>query len=165
MWSYILLGGLPVSVMAMLLAGIHAQHRLIDAVYRMAAIVWIASATLVLTPLDFLAYSSQGESAIRRVRIIAVALVTLLFVRLAARVWRLPWMERISLTLAFGSVALFFGYLACLYIFGLNTTGLEAATEALAEFFLDAVFVCVLLVPAFVTGWLIAPRQNERPAG
>jgi hypothetical protein len=149
--------------MAMLLAGIHAKHRLIDVVYRMAAVVWIAGATLVLAPLDLWASSPQRESAILWVRIAATTLVALAFVRLTVRAWKLPWMERLSLALAFGSVALFFGYRAGRYILGFNTTGLDAATEALAEFFIDAVFTCLLLLPGVVTGWVIA-RGNREPA-
>jgi hypothetical protein len=164
-WSHILLVGLPLSVMAMLLAAIHAKHRLIDVIYRVAAIAWIASATLVLTPLDRWASTAHTESALRWVRILATAMVALLFVLLTARVWKLSWMERISLALAFGSVALFFGYRAGRYIVGFNTTGLEAAAEALAEFFIDAVLTCVLLVPGVVTGWVIARRHHEHGAG
>jgi hypothetical protein len=161
-WMYVLLAGLPVSVMAMLLAGIHAKHRLIDGVYRSAAIVWAASATLVLTPLQAWVSSLQAASALHWVRMIATALVALLFVGLTTRVWKLPWMERISLTLAFASVALFFGNRAGGYIFGMNTTGLEAESEALAEFFVEGVLTCVLLSPGVVTGWIIARRHHER---
>jgi uncharacterized membrane protein YozB (DUF420 family) len=164
-WSYVLLAGVPLSVMAMLLAGIHATHGLIDAVYRMAAIMWVASTTLLLAPLEWWGRSPESTAILHWARIIATALVALLFVRLAARVWKLPWKERVSLALAFGWVALFFGYRAGRYIIGMNTTGLEATAEALAEFFVDAVFACVLLLPAVVTGWVIARTRHERPAG
>jgi hypothetical protein len=69
------------------------------------------------------------------------------------------------LVLAFASSALFFGFRAGRYIFATNRIGLEAEPEALAEFFIDAVVTCLLLVPSIVVGWLVAREPHERAAG
>ncbi len=163
-WSYVFLAGVPLGIMAILLALIHAQRVLVDPVYRTTAIVWAAGALLVLTPFD-LWMPIQGVSVGRWARAIATALVAMLFLRLTLRAWKLPARGRILTMLGFGSVAMFFGYRAVRYIFPTNSTGLEAASEALAEFFLDAVFACLLLLPELVAGRVVRGRVHERPAG
>jgi len=163
-WSYVLLAGVPLSIMAILLALIHAQRVLVDPVYRTTAIVWAAGALLVLTPFD-LWVPIQGVFVGRWARAIATALVALLFLRITLRAWKLPARGRILTMLGFGSVAMFFGYRAVRYIFPTNSTGLEAASEALAEFFRDAVFACLLLLPELVAGWVVRGRVHERLNG
>jgi hypothetical protein len=145
-WPSVLLGGVPLSAMAILLALIHAKHRLIDGVYRATAFAWATAVILVGTPFDAWELF-QGAAVVHWARIIATALVALLFGGLIVRAWTLPWKQRLSLTIGFGSVALFFGSLASRYVFPMEGGGLEAESEALAEFFFNAVGACVLLLP------------------
>ena len=158
-WSYVLLGGMPLSLMAVLLAAVHRGYRLVDG-YSWTAMAWIVGATLILMPLEIWV----PPSLTRWVRVIMAALVAALFVRLVARAWQRPWRDGAVLVLGFGAVALFFGYRAGKYVSAANTTGLEAAAGALAEFFIDALVTSVLLLPAVVWGWIV--RQKGRgPAG
>src|SRR6188472_3956086 len=50
-WSYVLLGGMPLSMMAVLLAAVHRGYRLVDG-YSWTAMAWTAGATLILMPLE-----------------------------------------------------------------------------------------------------------------
>jgi hypothetical protein len=162
-WSYVLLVGVPLTIMAIILATTCAQYGLVNWADRATALVWAASALLVLTPFEV--WVPQGASVVHWARIIAAALVALLFVGSALRVGRLPGKQRFFLSLGFGAVALFFGDRARRYILPTDGTGLEAATEALAEFFLGAVLACVLLLPGLVAGWIVRRRVHESPAG
>jgi hypothetical protein len=158
-WSYVLLGGVPLSMMAVLLAAVHRGYRLFDR-YSWTAMAWTLGATLILMPLE----TSATISLTRWARAIMTALVAALFVRLVARAWQLPWRDGAALVLGFGAVALFFGYRAGKYVSAANTTGLEAAVDALAEFFIDALVTSLLLLPAVVWGWIV--RQRGRgPVG
>ena len=46
-----LLTGLPLSIMAALLATLHAQYRLQQALHRATALAWLVGAVLLVTPL------------------------------------------------------------------------------------------------------------------
>ncbi len=50
-WSYVLLGGMPLSMMAVLLAAVHRGYRLVDD-YSWTAMAWTVGATLILMPLE-----------------------------------------------------------------------------------------------------------------
>ena len=156
-WSFVLLAGVPVTVMAILLALIHAQHGLVDHAYRTTAALWAATALLVLTPVD--AWVPVRTAVIVHwARVTATALVPLLFLRLTVHIWKLPGKERIVLALGFGSVAIFFGALALRYVLASNSAGLEAVSADLAEFFVDAVVTCLLLLSALAAGRLMRRR-------
>jgi hypothetical protein len=148
-WPSVLLGGVPLSAMAILVALIHEKHRLIDGVYRATAFAWATAVILVGTPFDAWELF-QGAAVVHWARIIATALVALLFGGLIVHAWTLPWKQRLSLTIGFGSVALFFGSLASRYVFPMDGGRLEAGSEALAEFFFDVVGACVLLLPGLL---------------
>jgi hypothetical protein len=149
--SYVLLAGVPVGIMAILLALIHSQHRLIDRAYRATALMWAVGVLLVLTPFEAWLPFEGAWSVARWTRAVATALIAGLFMQSIVRIWSLRWEERIPLALGFGSVAIFFGYRAGRYVFPPTSSGLESMTEALANFFLDAVVTCLLLLPALAS--------------
>lgn len=157
-WSFILLAGVPLGVIAAALGLLHAQYGLIERVYRRTAIACAVTAWLVLAPLEIWV-PFQGAPIIHWARVTATAIVALLFAQLTVRVWKLPGKASILLALGFGSVALFFGFRARRYIVPSDDVGLEAATGALAEFFLDGVVTCGLLLPGLVAGWIARRRR------
>jgi hypothetical protein len=162
-WSYVLFAGLPLSMMAILLALIHAQNGFAGSVYRTTAIVWAAGALLVLTPFEVW-LPSHLAVVIGWARIIATALVAVLFARLSLFAWRIQKKGRIFVALGCGAVALFFGFRAGRYLIPSDAVGMEAASEGLVEFFFDAVFACVLLATGLVGAWLVRWRAHAHPS-
>jgi hypothetical protein len=143
--------------MAILMALIHAQHGLAGPVYRTTALVWAAGALLVVTPFEAW-LPSQFAVPIHWARIIVAALVAVLFVRLSLLVWRLPGKERIFLARGCGVVALFFASRTARYLIPTETVDVDAASESLAEFFIDAGPACVLLSIGLVGARLVRQR-------
>jgi len=158
-WPYVLFAGLPLSVMAILLATVHAQYGLVDGEYRRTARVWVVGAVFLLTPFE-LWRPFQGGYLVRFAGAIATASIAVLFMRSTVRAWRQPWMQRIALTLGFCAVAMFFAYRAWQYVFPARGIGVAEAADALAGFFLDAVITCVLLLPGLVAAWM---SRRSRP--
>jgi hypothetical protein len=152
--SEMVLGGLPMSIMALLLANIHAQYRLTDTVNQVAAAVWVVGTLLILTPLSPWTFSWLGASPIFFAQAAATTLATLLFAILAWRAWRLPSRARFVLSIGFGAVAWFFAPLACQRLVQTfvpaYTEGLSGYAQAQSEFFIGAAITGVLLLPAVV---------------
>lgn len=160
-WPYVLFAGLPLSIMAVLLAVIHSQHSLVDRSYLATALVWTIGALVVLTPFD--AWPAfQSVYLARWARAVATASIALVFMRSTFRVWKQRWTTRIPLVLGFCAVAMFFGYRAWRYVSQPSSTGIDGAAEALADFFLDAVVTCLLLLPGLAAAWFVRKRLRLR---
>lgn len=163
-WPSVILAGAPMSIMAIALAIVHAQYGLVDRVHRAAALAWTGATLLLITPIQALV-PFEAAHLIWWAAAIAAATVALLFGWLTVRARRLPGRASILLALGLGAVALFFGFRAGRLVVAPASDGLEGASEALAEFFIDAVFTSALILPGIVAGWVVQRRVQKNPAG
>lgn len=165
----VVLTGLPLSIMAGLLASIHAQCRLRETVHCATALMWVVSAVLIASPLPAWVSSSQAVDVIWSARTAIDACASVLFVCVAWRAWTLPWRPRLLLIIGFVAVVLFFGALAYQGVRQAlvpqtadRHADLQSVSEGLAEFFMNAVVTCVLLLPA-VAGRLFVGQAGVEP--
>jgi hypothetical protein len=156
--SYVLLAGLPLAIMAMALAILHAQHGLVERIYRILALAWAVAALVVLAPFPVVKHL-PGASAVLWTRVVASALAAARFAGLVVHAWKRR--GRVSLAIGFDGVALFFGFRAGRYLVPSDPGGLESVTEALADFFVNAVITCALLLPGLIAV-SIARRRGEQ---
>lgn len=161
-WPYVLFAGLPLSIMAVLLAVIHSQHGLVDRSDRLTALVWTIGVLIVLTPFD-LWPPFRNTDLLRWAEATAAASIAVLFMRSTVQAWKQSWAQRIPLALGFFAVSVFFGSRAWRSIAPTSGVGLNAAADDLAEFFLDAVTTCFLLLPALAAAWFVRKRLQLRP--
>jgi hypothetical protein len=83
----VLLIGLPLSIMAVLLATIHAQYRLRETLHWVTSLVWVVSAVLVAAPPPAWVLSVRIADVIWSARTAIEACAPLLFVWVAWRAW------------------------------------------------------------------------------
>jgi hypothetical protein len=168
----VLLTGLPLSIMAALLATIHAQYRLRETLHKATALIWAVSAFLIASPLPAWVSSAQTADVIWSARTAVDACASLLFVWVAWRAWKFPSRPRFLLTMGLAAVALFLSaltYEGVRQAFVAPTADrhadLQSVAAGIAEFFINAVVTCVLLVPAVAGRLFVGPGEVEPLAG
>jgi hypothetical protein len=163
--TYVVLEGLPMTVMALLLGTIHSQYKLTARIYKLTALVWVSGTLVIVTPLPAWYPSDQIANTIYWFRPAVALIVSCFFARLGWESRALPMRSRMLLSIGFVAVALFFATLAYSLVHSLVVqplSRLAAATEWLAGFFTTGMVTCALLLPAVVGRILFAKEDSFR---
>jgi hypothetical protein len=163
-WPNFLFTGVPLSVSSLLLAAVHAQHRLDETRDRATALVWALAVFLMALPVPVWGAAIDGDNLVLWIKASAVTLAVVVLVGLAGRVWAQRSRMRPFLSAGIAALALLFSWVTYRIISGIfveYTGGIEGIAEDMATFLWAIAIACAALIIGVLGHQFIATRKGE----
>jgi hypothetical protein len=167
-WPKFLFTGVPLCVSGLLLAAVHAQHRLDETRDRATAVVWALGVFLMALPAPFWGAAVGRYNLALWIQATAVALAAVFLVALAGRVWAHRSRMRLFLSAGIAALALLFGWVTYKIVSGIGVEysgGLEGLAEDAAIFLWAMAIACAALIIGVLGHQFTATRQGTAMAG
>jgi hypothetical protein len=152
----------------LLLAAVHAQHRLDETRDRATAVVWALGVFLMALPAPFWGAAVGRYNLALWIQATAVALAAVFLVALAGRVWAHRSRMRLFLSAGIAALALLFGWVTYKIVSGIGVEysgGLEGLAEDAAIFLWAMAIACAALIIGVLGHQFTATRQGTAMAG
>jgi hypothetical protein len=167
-WPNFLFAGVPLCLSGLLLATVHAQHRLDKTRDRATALAWAFGAFFLALPVPFWGAAVGQYNLVLWIQATAVALAAVFLVALAGRFWAQRSRMRLFLSAGTAALALLFARVTYGIVSGMfveYTGGLEGIAEDAATFLWAIAIACAALVIGVLGHQFTATRQGTATAG
>lgn len=156
--AVVLTVGVPLCIIAVLLAAIHRQHDLTNRTYGVAALSYAIGATVTVSPAGYWIESPVLHRVLFVLSVVTAVFAASALLWLSVAMWRLHSKLRVVLSVGVGLVALRFAWSAYEMTFR-EPASIEELSASLAAFMIDGAIASVVLAFGVIGEWVQRLRR------